>query len=179
MLMPSGMVDGAVGRVRRALDAGGFRHVRIISQAVKFASAFYGPFREAAHFAPLPAESGKASYQLDPANRREALREIELDAAEGADMVMVKPALGYGDVIRTAARRTDLPVAAFSTSGEYGMIYAVASSSPQYRLALARELMLSCRRSGAQLVVTYFAEALARSGSLQPPPRSPHNPARL
>ena len=166
MLMPSGMIDGAVGRIRRALDDGGFRQVRIISQAVKYASACYGPFRAAAHFASSPAEVSKESYQLDPANRREALREIDLDTAEGADIVMVKPTLGYGDVIQSAAHRTNLPVAAFSTSGEYGMIFAAAASSPRHRLALARELMLSCRRAGAQFMVTYFAEALTRAGAI-------------
>ncbi len=162
VLMPSGMVDGAVGHIRQALNQSGFRHVKIMSQAVKYASALYGPFREAAHISDALGKSSKEAYQIDPANRAEALHEIALDVAEGADMVMVKPAFSYGDVIRAVTKKFTVPVAAFSTSGEYGMIYALAAQSESRRLLLAQEMAASCKRAGATLLVTYFAEALAR-----------------
>jgi porphobilinogen synthase len=160
MVAPSDMMDGRVGAIRRALDANGFSKIPILAYAAKFASVFYGPFREAAESAPQFGD--RRSYQMDPANGREAMREIELDLAEGADMVMVKPAGPYLDLIRMARDRFDAPLAAYQVSGEFSMIVAAARNG---WLDLERAMLesLTCiRRAGADVVLTYFAKDAAR-----------------
>jgi len=159
MVAPSGMMDGMVAAIREALDAAGHANVPILSYAAKYESAFYGPFRDAADGA--PAFGDRRHYQMDPANRREARREVALDVAEGADVLMVKPALPYLDVVADVRREFDRPVAAYNVSGEYAMLHAAAESGWLDLEATARESVLSIKRAGADLVVTYFAERLA------------------
>ncbi len=160
IVAPSDMMDGRVRVIRQALECNGFDHVAILSYAAKFASAFYGPFRDAAESA--PAFGDRKSYQMDPANAREALREIELDLEEGADMVMVKPALSYLDVIRRARDRFDCPLAAYNVSGEYMMLNAAADAGLLDRDACMMEVLTSIKRAGADIILTYFAKKAAR-----------------
>ncbi len=160
IVAPSDMMDGRVRVIRQALECNGFDNVAILSYAAKFASAFYGPFRDAAESA--PAFGDRKSYQMDPANAREALREIELDIEEGADMVMVKPALSYLDVIRRARERFDCPIAAYNVSGEYMMLNAAADAGLLDRDACMLEVLTSIKRAGADIILTYFAKAAAR-----------------
>ncbi|SEH11151.1 porphobilinogen synthase [Thermoleophilum album] len=156
---PSDMMDGRVAAIRAALDEEGFGERAIVSYAAKFASAFYGPFRAAADSA--PAFGDRRGYQLDPANLRQALREVELDVAEGADVVMVKPALPYLDVIARVRDAVRVPVAAYNVSGEYAMLkYAAAAGALDERAAVL-EALLAMRRAGADLIVTYFADEVA------------------
>ncbi len=162
VVAPSDMMDGRVGAIREALDAEGFGEVAVLSYAVKYASAFYGPFREAAESAPRTGPSHRRSYQMDPANAREALREAALDEAEGADLLMVKPALPYLDVLRSLRERTALPLAAYQVSGEYAMLQAAAAAGMLELRAAALEALLSIRRAGADLILTYFAVEAAR-----------------
>lgn len=157
---PSDMMDGRVGVLRDALDRDGFVRTGILSYAVKYASAFYGPFREAAESA--PAEGDRRSHQMDPANVREALREVRLDLAEGADMVMVKPALACLDVIRAVRAEADVPVVAYNVSGEYSMIRAAAAAGWVDERAVALESLTAMRRAGADAIVTYHALEAAR-----------------
>jgi porphobilinogen synthase len=157
---PSDMMDGRVGAIREQLDAEGMASVPIISYAVKYASAFYGPFREAA--GSTPQEGDRRGYQMDPANAREALREVALDAAEGADVVMVKPALPYLDVIRRVREATELPVAAYNVSGEYAMVKAAVAQGLLDERAAVLEALTGIRRAGADIVITYHAKDVAR-----------------
>ena len=160
IVAPSDMMDGRVGAIRAALDAAGFTGTPILSYAAKFASVFYGPFREAADSAPQFGD--RRSYQMDPANAREAMREIELDLEEGADMIMVKPAMPYLDLIREARVRFDVPIAAYQVSGEFSMIVAAAERGwIDYDRAVL-ESLTCIRRAGADFVLTYFAKAAAR-----------------
>ncbi|MEV0395495.1 porphobilinogen synthase [Polymorphospora rubra] len=156
---PSGMMDGQVGVVRRALDAAGHHDVAILAYAAKYASAFYGPFREAVE---STLEGDRRSYQQSPANLRESLREVELDVAEGADMVMVKPALPYLDVVAAVRDRVDVPVAAYQVSGEYAMVEAAAANGWLDRDRVMLETLTSIRRAGAQIILTYWAVDAAR-----------------
>jgi len=160
MVAPSDMMDGRVGAIRELLDEAGYAHIPIMSYAAKYASAFYGPFREAAHSAPQFGD--RRSYQMDPANAREAMREIQLDVEEGADVVMVKPALPYLDIIRAARERFDLPLAAYNVSGEYAMIKAASQRGWLDERAVALEALLSIKRAGADMIITYFALDAAR-----------------
>ncbi len=158
---PSGMMDGQVGAIRTALDQAGYSGVSIISYAVKYASAFYGPFREAAECAPRFGD--RAAYQQDPGNAREALHEVALDLDEGADMVMVKPALTYLDVVRQVRDAVRVPVAAYQVSGEYAMVEAAAAQGWIDRERIINETLLSIRRAGADIILTYWATEVARS----------------
>jgi porphobilinogen synthase len=160
VVAPSDMMDGRVGAIRRALDAAGFTHLPILSYAAKFASGFYGPFREAAES--TPAFGDRRGYQMDPANVEEALREVALDVDEGADMVMVKPALPYLDVIRRVKERFGYPVAAYQVSGEYAMIKAAAANGWIDEARAVDETLTAIRRAGADVVITYFAKDVAR-----------------
>jgi porphobilinogen synthase len=160
MVAPSDMMDGRVGRIRRELDAAGFTQVPIMAYSAKYASGFYGPFREAADSAPKFGD--RRSYQMDPANQREALREIAFDIEEGADIVMVKPALAYLDVIALARRQFDVPIAAYQVSGEFSMIEAAASNGWIDRDRIMMETLLSIRRAGADVILTYFAKDVAK-----------------
>jgi len=160
VVAPSGMMDGMVGAIRSALDAGGFPNVSILSYAIKYASAFYGPFREAAEGAPKFGD--RKTHQMDPANAREALRELALDIEEGADMVMVKPALPYLDVIRRVRDACHLPVGAYNVSGEYAMIKAAAANGWLDERAVVLELLTGIKRAGADLILTYHAKDAAR-----------------
>jgi porphobilinogen synthase len=160
VIAPSDMMDGRVGAIRKALDEARFENTPILSYAAKFASAFYGPFREAADSAPLFGD--RRSYQMDGANIREAMREIALDIEEGADMVMVKPAMPYLDVIAAARERFDLPIAAYQVSGEYAMIEAAARNNWIDRDRVIMESLTSIRRAGASVIVTYHAKDAAR-----------------
>ena len=160
VVAPSGMIDGMVGAIRGALDAEGMHGVAILSYAVKYASAFYGPFREAAEGA--PAFGDRRSHQMDPANAREALREVALDVEEGADALMVKPALGYLDVVSAVRERfPELPLAAYNVSGEYAMVKAAAANGWLDERAAVLEILTGIRRAGADLVVTYHAKDAA------------------
>jgi porphobilinogen synthase len=160
MIAPSGMMDGQVGAIRKALDAAGYRDIPICAYSAKYASAFYGPFREAAEGAPKFGD--RATHQQDPANAREALREVELDLAEGADMVMIKPALSYLDVIRQVADKVQVPVAAYQVSGEFAMIEAAAANGWVDRGKAIAETLTSIRRAGASIILTYWAIEVAR-----------------
>jgi porphobilinogen synthase len=160
IIAPSDMMDGRVAAIRKALDEAGFINTPILSYAAKFASGFYGPFREAADSTPQFGD--RRSYQMDPANLREAMREIELDLEEGADMIMVKPALPYLDVIAAARERFDVPLAAYQVSGEYAMIEAAALNNWIDRERVMMESLISIRRAGAQIILTYFAKDAAR-----------------
>ncbi len=161
MVAPSGMMDGMVGAIRGALDGAGFSDVPIMSYAAKYESAFYGPFRDAADGA--PAFGDRRHYQMDPANAREAMREVALDVEQGADVLMVKPALPYLDVVSAVRREFDHPVAAYNVSGEYAMLHAAAEKGWLDLEAVARESLLSIKRAGADLILTYFAEDVAES----------------
>ena len=160
IIAPSDMMDGRVAAIRRALDEASFTNTPILSYAAKFASGFYGPFREAADSAPQFGD--RRSYQMDGANLREAMREIELDIEEGADMIMVKPAMPYLDVIAAARDRFDLPLAAYQVSGEYAMIEAAARNGWIERDRVMMESLLSIRRAGASIILTYHAKDAAR-----------------
>jgi porphobilinogen synthase len=160
IVAPSDMMDGRVGAIRAALDAAGKSHTCILAYAAKFASAYYGPFREAVGSAQA-APISKATYQLDPANVREALREVELDEREGADMVMVKPAGPYLDVIRAVREQTKLPLAAYQVSGEYAQIHAAARAGWLDYAKCRDESLLAIKRAGADLILTYFAREVA------------------
>jgi len=159
VIAPSDMMDGRVATIRGALDEDGFIQVAILAYAAKYASAFYGPFREAAGCAPQFGD--RRTYQMDPGNVREAMREIDLDIREGADIVMVKPALAYLDVIRAARERFDVPIAAFSVSGEYAMLQAAAAKGWLDLERAVDEVLVSIVRAGADVIVTYFAKEYA------------------
>jgi porphobilinogen synthase len=159
MVAPSSMTDGMVGAIRAGLDDAGFADVPIMSYAAKYESAFYGPFRDAADGA--PAFGDRRHYQMDPANAREALREVRLDVEQGADVLMVKPALAYLDIVSAVRREFDHPVAAYNVSGEYAMLHAAADRGWLDLEAAAFESLLAMKRAGADLIVTYFAETLA------------------
>ena len=161
VIAPSDMMDGRIGAIRRGLDNGGHRHVPIMSYAAKYASAFYGPFREAVESAPQFGD--RRGYQMDPPNAREAMREIELDLEEGADIIMVKPALAYLDVLREARSRFDVPLAAYSVSGEFAMIKAAADRGWIDEIRVRDEVLVSIKRAGADMILTYFAKDVARS----------------
>lgn len=160
IVAPSDMMDGRVGYIRKALDQEGFTDTVILSYAAKYASAFYGPFREAAESA--PAFGDRRSYQMDPANRREALKEVALDIEEGADIVMVKPALAYLDIISDVKRSFNLPVAAYNVSGEYSMVKAAAKLGWLNEDAVMLEILTAIKRAGADLILTYFAKRAAK-----------------
>jgi len=159
MVGPSGMMDGQVAAIREALDEAGFQEVGIIAYAAKFASAFYGPFREAAECAPRFGD--RTGYQMDPANADEAIREVRADIAEGADIVMVKPALPYLDIIRRAKDETRFPMAAYNVSGEYAMLKAAALAGWLDERKVVLEALTSIRRAGADLILTYHAKDAA------------------
>lgn len=161
IVAPSDMMDGRVGAIRTALDCAGFIKTPILSYAAKYASVFYGPFREAAESAPQFGD--RRSYQMDPANAREAMREIELDLNEGADMIMVKPALAYLDIIREARQRFDVPLGAYQVSGEFSMIMAAAEKGWLDLERTMFETLTSIRRAGADFILTYFAKPAARA----------------
>jgi porphobilinogen synthase len=160
IIAPSDMMDGRVRAIRSALDKGGFDDLAIMSYAAKFASAFYGPFREAAESAPQFGD--RRSYQMDPPNAREALREVAMDIAEGADIVMVKPALAYLDIIARVKRKFGYPTAAYAVSGEYTMIKAAAAKGWVDERAVTMESLLAMRRAGADILITYSARDVAR-----------------
>ena len=159
IVAPSDMMDGRVGAIRGLLDNEGREHIAIMAYAAKYASAFYGPFRDASGSA--PAFGDRRTYQMDPANRREAMREIDLDVREGADAVMVKPALAYLDVIAAARDRFDLPLAAYNTSGEYAMVKGAAAQGWVDERQAALEMLTSIRRAGSDLIITYWAKQVA------------------
>jgi len=160
LVAPSDMMDGRVGAIRQELDGEGFTDTPIVAYSAKFASAFYGPFREAA--GSTPAFGDRRAYQMDPANGEEAVRETLLDVEEGADMVMVKPALAYGDVIGAVKRATRLPVAAYNVSGEYAMVKAAAAAGYLDERATVLEILTSLRRAGADTIISYHAKDAAR-----------------
>ena len=161
IVAPSGMIDGMVGAIRSALDDEGHALIPILSYAAKFSSSFYGPFREAVDSSPQFGD--RKSYQMDPANRKEALREVALDVEEGADIIMVKPALPYLDIIRDVKERWDLPVAAYNVSGEYAMIKAAAERGWLDGDAAMLESLISIKRAGADMILTYFAKEAAKT----------------
>jgi porphobilinogen synthase len=160
VVAPSGMLDGMVGAIRAGLDAAGFSHLPIMSYSAKYASAFYGPFRDAAESPPQFGD--RSGYQMDPANGDEALREVALDLAEGADVVMVKPALAYLDVIRRVKDRFGVPVAAYNVSGEFAMVKAAAAKGWIDERRVALEVLTGIKRAGADMILTYFAPDAAR-----------------
>jgi porphobilinogen synthase len=160
IVAPSDMMDGRVGAIRKTLDANGFQNTPILAYSAKFASVFYGPFREAAESTPQFGD--RRSYQMDPANGREAMREIELDIEEGADMIMVKPALPYLDLIRQARDRFDVPLSAYQVSGEYSMIMAAARNGWIDEERAMAESLTSIRRAGADFILTYFAKPMSK-----------------
>jgi len=160
IVAPSDMMDGRVARIRRELDAQGFTQIPILAYSAKYASAFYGPFREAADSAPKFGD--RKSYQMDPANRLEAVREIALDIEEGADIIMVKPAMPYLDVLALAREKFDVPLAAYQVSGEFSLIAAAAAMGWIDRERIIMESLLSIRRAGADIILTYFAKDVAR-----------------
>jgi len=160
IIAPSGMLDGMVGAIRGALDGAGFQHVAVMSYAVKYASGFYGPFRDAAESPPQFGD--RSQYQMDPANRREALREAALDVAEGADILMVKPALPYLDILSAVREAFNLPTAAYQVSGEYAMLHAAAANGWLDLRRCALESLTAIKRAGADMILTYFAVDAAR-----------------
>lgn len=160
MVAPSDMMDGRIGFIRNALDENGFKNVSIMSYSAKYCSAFYGPFREAANSAPQFGD--RKTYQMDPANRREALREIEMDIEEGADIVMVKPALSYLDIIRDCRENFNMPVAAYSVSGEYAMAKAAGKLGLIDEERIMMEMLTSIKRAGAEIIITYHALEAAK-----------------
>jgi porphobilinogen synthase len=159
MIAPSDMMDGRIGYIRKTLDSNGFANIPIMSYAAKYASGFYGPFRDAADCAPQFGD--RKSYQMNPANVREALREVELDIEEGADIIMVKPALSYLDVIHQVKQNYTVPVAAYNVSGEYSMVKAAAANGWINEDNVMMEILLSIKRAGADMIITYFAERAA------------------
>jgi porphobilinogen synthase len=161
IIAPSAMMDGQVAAIREGLDDAGFEHLPIMSYAVKYASAFYGPFREAADSA--PAFGDRRAYQMDAANAREAMREAELDYAEGADMLMVKPAVAYLDILKAVRDRFDLPLAAYHVSGEYAMIKAAAERGWIDEERVMMETLTSIKRAGADIIITYYAREAVRA----------------
>ncbi|MBI1294054.1 porphobilinogen synthase [bacterium] len=160
IIAPSGMIDGMVGAIRAALDGQGFNHVSVMSYAAKYASAFYGPFRDAAESP--PSFGDRSQYQMDPANRREAMKEVAIDVAEGADMLMVKPAMPYLDILADVRRSFDLPTAAYQVSGEYAMIQAAAANGWLDLERSALESLIGIKRAGADMIITYFAKDAVR-----------------
>ena len=160
IVAPSGMLDGMVGAIRRGLDAAGYVHVPILSYAAKYASGFYGPFRDAAESPPQFGD--RSTYQMDPANGDEAMKEVALDLAEGADMVMVKPALSYLDIIRRVKERFRVPVAAYNVSGEFAMVKAAAAKGWIDERRVTLEILTSIRRAGADMILTYHARDVAK-----------------
>jgi porphobilinogen synthase len=160
MIAPSGMIDGMVGAVRGALDSNGFQHVSVMSYAAKYASGFYGPFREAAESPPQFGD--RSQYQMDPANAREAIKEVAFDIAEGADIIMVKPALPYLDVLSAVRQMVNLPVAAYQVSGEFAMLHAAAANGWIDLRRCALESLTSIKRAGADMILTYFAKDAVR-----------------
>ncbi len=160
MVAPSDMMDGRIGYIRKALDAEGFGNVPIMAYSAKYASGFYGPFRDAAESPPQFGD--RRSYQMDPGNAREAMREIEIDIEEGADIIMVKPALPYLDIISRARKRFDIPIAAYQVSGEYAMIHAAARNGWIDLDTVMMESLISIRRAGADMILTYFARKAIR-----------------
>jgi len=160
IVAPSGMIDRMVGAIRTGLDEAGFEKIPILSYAVKYASSFYGPFRDAADSAPQFGD--RRTHQMDPVNVREALREAELDVQEGADLLMVKPALAFLDVISRVKERFDLPLAAYNVSGEYAMVKAAAQNGWIDEKAITLEILTSIKRAGADLILTYHAKDVAR-----------------
>ncbi|MBX2998622.1 MAG: porphobilinogen synthase [Caldilineaceae bacterium] len=160
IIAPSGMIDGMIDAIRSALDAGGFQHVSVMSYAAKYASGFYGPFRDAAESP--PSFGDRSQYQMDPANRREALKEVAIDVAEGADMLMVKPAMPYLDILADMRRDFNLPLAAYQVSGEYAMIHAAAANGWLDLQRCALESLIGIKRAGADMIITYFAKDAAR-----------------
>jgi len=160
MVAPSDMMDGRILAIRNKLDENGYKNVSIMSYAVKYASAYYGPFRDAAQSAPQFGD--RFSYQMDPANGREAMREVELDIAEGADIIMVKPALAYLDIVRQVRENFDYPVAAYNVSGEYSMVKAAAAQGWIDEKRMVLENLLSMKRAGADIIITYHAMDAAR-----------------
>ncbi len=160
IIAPSGMMDGMVGAIRAGLDTSGFDHVIVMSYAVKYASGFYGPFREAAESPPQFGD--RSQYQMDPANKREALKEVALDVAEGADMLMVKPALPYLDIVSAVRQAYDLPLAAYQVSGEYAMLQAAGANGWIDLQRCALETLTSIKRAGADMILTYFAKEAAQ-----------------
>ncbi len=160
MVAPSGMMDGMVGAIRGALDETGFNKIPVMSYAAKYASGFYGPFREAAESAPQFGD--RRAYQMDPANAREAMYEVELDVDEGADIIMVKPAMPYLDIIRMVSSEINLPVAAYNVSGEFSMVKAAAQLGWIDEKKVALEMLTSIKRAGADIILTYFAKDAAR-----------------
>jgi porphobilinogen synthase len=159
MVAPSDMMDGRVGAIRKALDENGFYNMPIMAYSAKYASAFYGPFREAADSA--PKFGNRATYQMDPANSNEALREVALDIEEGADIVMVKPALAYMDVIQRVKTTFNMPLAAYNVSGEYAMVKAAGANGWIDEKRLVREILTSIKRAGADIIITYHAQEIA------------------
>jgi porphobilinogen synthase len=160
IIAPSNMMDGYVHAIRNGLDDAGFENIPIMAYSVKYASAFYGPFREAAHSAPQFGD--RKTYQMDPANAREALREAEADVIEGADMLIVKPALAYMDIIRTLKDHFDLPIVAYNVSAEYSMVKAAAQNGWIDERAIVLEMLVGFKRAGADIILTYFAKDVAR-----------------
>ena len=160
IVAPSDMMDGRVGAIRKALDGAGFEDIAIMSYAAKYCSGFYGPFREAAESAPQFGD--RRSYQMDPSNAREAIREVELDLAEGADMVMVKPALAYLDIIHRVRETFDVPVGAYNVSGEFAMVKAAAANGWIEEKRIVLEILTGIHRAGASIVLTYHAKDIAR-----------------
>lgn len=162
MVAPSDMMDGRVGRIRKALDDNGFTNLPIMAYSAKYASAFYGPFRDAAESAPKFGD--RKTYQMDPANSNEAMREIALDIEEGADIVMVKPALPYLDIVRRTKDTFNMPICAYNVSGEYSMVKAAAANGWIDEKRIVSEILLSIRRAGADMIITYHAEEAAEWG---------------
>jgi porphobilinogen synthase len=162
IIAPSGMLDGMIGTLRQGLDQSGFNDLTLMSYAVKYASAFYGPFREAVES--TPEYGDRKSYQMDPANRSEALREAALDIEEGADIIMVKPALSFLDIIREVKDTFQIPTAAYNVSGEYSMVMAAARNGWIDEDRVMNEILTSIKRAGADIIITYFAESFARLG---------------
>lgn len=160
IIAPSGMIDGMVGGIRAALDDASFQHVAVMSYAAKYASAFYGPFRDAAESP--PSFGDRSQYQMDPPNRREALKEVAIDVAEGADILMVKPALPYLDILADMRRRYDLPTAAYQVSGEFAMIHAAAANGWLDLRRAALESLVAIKRAGADMILSYFAKDAAQ-----------------
>jgi len=160
IIAPSGMMDGMVSAIRSGLDSAGFDHLPIMSYAAKYASGFYGPFRDAAESPPQFGD--RSEYQMDPANRREALKEVALDVAQGADIIMVKPALPYLDIVSAVRQSYDLPVAAYQVSGEYAMLQAAAANGWLDLKRCALETLISIKRAGADMILTYFAQEVAQ-----------------
>ncbi|MBM7620480.1 porphobilinogen synthase [Bacillus tianshenii] len=160
IIAPSNMMDGFVAAIRHGLDENGFKHIPVMSYAVKYSSAFYGPFRDAAHSSPQFGD--RKTYQMDPANRQEALREAESDIMEGADFLIVKPALSYLDIIRDVKNNFNVPVVAYNVSGEYSMIKAAAQNGWINEKEIVMEMLVSMKRAGVDLIITYFSKDVAR-----------------